>query len=145
MFVVFALAGMLQYKHSVIVEQAPTDYLFGQFRCLLQIERRIGKDYVVFFLSFLNKLERIGQQRTDATPSAESPEHLGDKALMLAVEFDARDVVAAAREELIADAARPRKQVEHLDGFEVDDIVQDIEQAFLCIVGCGPRLETGRR
>ncbi len=128
---------MFQYKPSSGFEQGGAENQVRQCSKGIQLVRRIGKNDIVLLFQVPDDVENIGPVGTYIV-EFQGVDSLSDKGNGTVIDIDQVDP-GATRGKFIADTSRTCEQVEHCYFFEIEMIIQDIEEALLGKIGCGPR------
>ena len=135
--------AVFEDQDAVGLQQCTLEDEIGNLGQFLQRVGRVGKDNVVLLTAGLDEAEDVGTQR-QAGLGAQFLHAVADETVVVAVELDAGDVGAAAREQFKRDAARTGKEVEGLTAIKVDIAIQHVKDVLLGEVGGGARLEGAR-
>ena len=102
--------------------------------------RGIGKDEIELVVTALYETEDIGTQGQTSL-GVEALQAVGNETMMVAVKFDADDLLTATGEKFERDAARAGEEVERRSTIEIDILDEHVEDVLLGKVGSRPCLE----
>lgn len=124
------------FIQQVVVENGP-----GNFRNVFQLIGRVGEDDVeLASLEFLAGGENIVFEDSDVleTDFSGSPFY---EAVMVVIQFYGGYLFRSAGGEFVADASRAGEQIQHRGIFDIDVVVQYVEDIFLGEISRGSRRE----
>lgn len=136
---------VFQYKYTFGCQHILFKYEHGYIVNILQSIRRPGENEIVSLGVLLHEFEYITFYDLQFVADAECGSGLFYEEYIALVALYEGEVFGPARCQLIADTARAAKQVAGLDAFQVQHVLECIEQAFFGYISGWPcRCRSGR-
>lgn len=134
--------AVLEYEPAALFEQtaALVATAEDQIRNLCQSLQRVGWvgiDKVVLHAAGADELKHIATYHAQIA-YAELLTRADDEVLLYVCQFDARYLSRAATDKLDTDTACTGKEVQHIRPLKIHTIIEQIEEALLGKVCCGP-------
>ena len=127
---------VLKYQKSIFAEQIPLQNKVDNSLATLQIVGCVRKYHIKLLATALQIQKYIGVGGVEVGKS----QLLGgfaNEGIVHGVYLHTRHTLRAPRTELIANRARARKEVEHINILEINKVAEYIEEVLLGEIGCG--------
>lgn len=135
---------MLQYKKATGTEDGCLiEHLRGYGGKLWKVVRRVGKDKIEFLATRSHKTEYVTSHGHEVVVG-QLFLHFEDKIILYRMFLYTYYPATTARQQLKTDSTGTGKEVECREPFEIETVLEYIEQILACKVGRGTCLDIGR-